>query len=214
VEAIPDLDDSNPVDRSGNESQQEAIPQQQAPPATPHPADRTGTVDSEDNTQQPERDTTPTHTYPADRPGSVEEDSVEEDNPINQPQPDYTVTTAPFTTADLIAEQKKDPALQPMFDAAVGPLPTEFVIKNDILYAVNLEPKQQEEPYKIVVPKTLQEKVLNIGHACSGHFGDKKTKKHIQINLRYNSYSLLESSDYPPHLGQAQLWLFQRRLEM
>ena len=148
VEAIPDLDDSNPADGPGKESQEETTTQQ-TPPTTSHPADRPGIVEGEDNTQQDVEPEPDTISHPAVRPGSGEEDSEEEDDPTNQPQPDYTVITAPFTTADLIVEQKKDPELQPMFDAAAGPLPTEFVMKDDILYAVNLEPKQQEEPYKI-----------------------------------------------------------------
>ena len=46
VEAIPDLEDSNPADRPGKESQ-EGTATQQTPPTTSHPAD---IVEGEDNT--------------------------------------------------------------------------------------------------------------------------------------------------------------------
>lgn len=158
LEAIPDLDGPIPAERSGKGSQEETI---DAP---------------QNNIQQLEHepDTTPTQTHPADRPGNVEEESVAEDNPTNQPEPDYTVVTAPFNTATLIEEQKKDPQLKPMFDAAANPLQTDFIIKNDILYAVTLELKEQENPHKIVVPRSLQKQVLNVGHACSGHLVQKR----------------------------------------
>ena len=57
------------------------------------------------------------------------------------------------------------------------------MVRNGILYGVNLEPKALEQPYKIVVPTALRAKVMNVGHASSGHFGSAKTKKAIQSNF-------------------------------
>ena len=107
----------------------------------------------------------------------MDDNSVKEDDPTNQPQPDFTVH---FSTADLIAEQRKDPQLKPMWDAAANPLQTDFVTKNNILYAIHIEPKMKEDPHKIVVPTSLRNRVFIVGHAYSGHFGAKKTHNHIQ----------------------------------
>ena len=46
-----------------------------------------------------------------------------------------------------------------------------------------MDPKDQENPHKIVVPTSLRAKVLQIGHACAGHFGSKKTRAHIQSHF-------------------------------
>lgn len=85
---------------------------------------------------------------------------MDEEYSTDQPQPDYTVITAPFTTPDLIAEQKKDPALQSMFDAAAGPLPTEFVIKNDILYVVNLDQTDRKNHTRLLYQRPYKVKYL------------------------------------------------------
>lgn len=98
-------------------------------------------------------------------------------------QPVYTIITSPFSSTDLIREQKADTSLKPLWDAAADPLQTDFVQKDSILYAVNLEHKPNENPYKVVVPTPLRPKVLNKGHTCSGHSGSKKTKAHIEAHF-------------------------------
>jgi len=55
-----------------------------------------------------------------------------------------------------------------------------MIVRNNILYGVNLEPKPTENPLKIVVPAKLRGKVLDVSHACSRYFGAAKTKRHIQ----------------------------------
>lgn len=93
------------------------------------------------------------------------------------------MVTAPFTRAQLIQEQQRDPNLKPLFQAAEETCPTQFIVKNGIIYAINLEPGPLEQPSKIVVPTKLRQHVLEARHACSGHFGAKKTRANIQQHL-------------------------------
>jgi len=54
-------------------------------------------------------------------------------NTSSSTQPDFTVITAPFTTKDLIKEQKEDAALQPLWDRALDPLDPELVVRSNVL---------------------------------------------------------------------------------
>ena len=154
--------------------------------ATPTP------LESIPDTPDPEPVDSPVHTVQevshsatptagaVDRPVPTVEGSQEETTPTLEGNGDQVITTAPFTTQKLIEEQKKDSTLKQMFDAAHDPLKSEFTIKNEILYAINWKPGLQENPLKIVVPRSLRRHVLELGHGCSGHFGSKKTRDHIQ----------------------------------
>jgi transposase InsO family protein len=79
--------------------------------------------------------------------------------------------------------RKKDPTLKLCWDQAADPLTTTFIVKDKILYAIDPDPKQLENPYKVVVPQSLRSKVLDVGHACSGHFGSRKTRAHVQSHF-------------------------------
>ena len=87
------------------------------------------------------------------------------------------VITDPFTRQDLIDQQKADESLKPLFEAARLGDP-EYFVRDDILYGKNLQPKPEETPHKIVVPTPMRNRVLQLGHNRSGHFGHKKTKNH------------------------------------
>ena len=87
------------------------------------------------------------------------------------------VITDPFTRADLIKLQQEDLELQPLFKTA-SDSESEYMVADDILYAINKEPVGEENPYKIVVPQALRSRILELGHSKSGHFGMKKTRKH------------------------------------
>ena len=91
--------------------------------------------------------------------------------------------TAPFSNADLRKLQDTDSSLAKMWEAAKDPLQTIFTVKQDILYQVNMDPKKNGSHYRIVVPVSLRPKVLQVGHACSGHFGAKKTKAQIESHF-------------------------------
>jgi len=106
-----------------------------------------------------------------------------------QHQPDYTIVNAPFTSEDLKREQQADPDPKKLWDLAKDPLPTEYISKNGILYWINQAPQSLDNPHKIVVPRSLKAKVLHLAHACSGHFGAKKTKAHIQGHFTWPGLS-------------------------
>ena len=88
------------------------------------------------------------------------------------------IITDPFTRQDLVDQQKADDSLKPLFEAARLGNP-EYFVRDNVLYGENLQPKQDEVPYKIVVPTPQRERILQLGHDKSGHFGHKKTKNHI-----------------------------------
>ena len=193
---IPDLEDTpDLVDRPSKVSQDSnslSHPQTNSAPsaATPaFPPDSMPDPESPplgrepiDSFIPPSFEGTAPSTQPADRPGAVEETTTPEGRHC-QTQPDYTIITSPFSSADLIREQKADASLKPLWAAVADPLQTDYIHKNSILYAVNLDHKSNENPHKIVVPTSLRQQVLNIGHACSGHFGSKKTKAHIEAHF-------------------------------
>lgn len=166
---IPDIPDpaSEPVTISDPEEQQEAA---EGPVVMPGPATAKQQEDTLENPDPP---------TPADRTESEAQGSEPEDRPGQIPKPKLVVT-APFTRAQLIEEQQRDPSLKQLFQAAEDPCQTQFTVKNGILYAINLEPGLLEQPSKIVVPTKLRQHILEAGHACSGHFGAKKTRSNIQ----------------------------------
>ena len=102
---------------------------------------------------------------------------------MDQTTSDYTIITAPFSNADLRKLQDTDSSLAKMWEAAKDPLQTTFTVKQDILYQVDMDPKNNGSHYRIVVPVSLRPKVLQVGHACSGHFGAKKTKAQIESHF-------------------------------
>ena len=186
-EDIPDLDDTNLADRPSKVSQDinnhstlhlADMPTSPLETSLDPESSPLGRELIDSSNPSPFKDVP----HSADRPGSVADETISQQT-NSQIQPDYTIITSPFSSADLIREQKADTSLKPLWDAAADPLQTEFVQKDSILYAVNLEQKPNENPYKIVVPTPLRPKVLNIGHACSGHFGSKKTKAHIEAHF-------------------------------
>ena len=61
----------------------------------------------------------------------------------------------------------------------------EYAVRDDVLYGLNLQPKADENPYKIVVPTPLREKILRLGHDKSGHFSRKKTRDHIYAHFTW-----------------------------
>ena len=58
-------------------------------------------------------------------------------------------------------------------------------MKDDVLYGVNLQPKPDETPLKIVVLTPLRDRILQLGHDKSGHFGHKKTRNHILAHFTW-----------------------------
>ena len=85
----------------------------------------------------------------------------------------------PFTRRDLIEQQKADESLQLLFLEARRES-SEYAVRDEVLYGLNLQPKADKNAYKIVVPTPLREELLRLGHDKSGHFGHKKTKDHIR----------------------------------
>lgn len=77
-----------------------------------------------------------------------------------------TIITDPFTRADLIQLQREDKSLEQLFLAAEEP-ESDYMVSDEILYAINKEPSQDENPYKIVVPEKLRQRVLELGHGKS-----------------------------------------------
>ena len=148
-------------------------PAAEDPVVMPDPATATQQEQQEDTQKNPDSPT------PADRRESETQGSEPADRPGQIPKPKIVVT-APFTRAQLIKEQQRDPSLKQLFQAAEDPCQTQFTVKNGILYAINLEPGPLEQPSKIVVPTKLRQHILGAGHACSGHFGAKKTRSNIQ----------------------------------
>ena len=130
-------------------------------------------------TQQEDVLENPDPPTPATREKELLQGAEPEGGPGQRPKPKIVVT-APFTRAQLIQEQQSDPGLKQLFRAAEDPCQTNFTVKNGILYAINLEPGPLEQPSKIVVPAKLRQHILEAGHACSGHFGAKKTRSNIQ----------------------------------
>ena len=94
------------------------------------------------------------------------------------------IITDPFTRKDLIEQQKADKNLQPLFLEARRE-GSEYAVRDDVLYGLNLQPKADENPYKIVVPTPLREKILRLGHDKSGHFSRKKTRDHIYAHFTW-----------------------------
>lgn len=64
--------------------------------------------------------------------------------------------------------QKKDPVLQPLWEAAKIPVtdPTRihYVIQNDYLFHC-VPDKCQGEPMQVIIPMTLREKFLQFAHS-------------------------------------------------
>ena len=189
-EDIPDLDNTNVVDRPSSMSQDNSnistpcLHQTAVADMPPSPPETTSDFESAPRRQETLDSSTPSvskDTPPPTKSAEKQTTAQEESNSLSQP--DYTIITSPFTSADLIREQKADTSLKSFWDAAADPLQTDFIQKGSILYAVNLNHKPNENPYKIVVPTPLRPKVLDIGHACSGHFGSKKTKTHIEAHF-------------------------------
>lgn len=118
---------------------------------------------------------------PADRPAKAAQSHTDQ----QQFPPDYTVLNAPFTAEELKSEQQADEELQQFWDLAKDPIPTEYVCKAGILYWIQKDPHPLDNPHKIVVPKTLRDKVLHLAHSCSGHFGAKKTLLHIRNHFTW-----------------------------
>lgn len=73
---------------------------------------------------------------------------------------------------DLVEQQKADDSLRPLFEAARHGDP-EYFVRDDVLYGENLQPKPDEVPHKIVVPLPLRQRLLQLGHDGSGHFGHR-----------------------------------------
>jgi len=108
--------------------------------------------------------------------------SVEETRDVEKEDGMTTIITDPFTRADLIKLQKEDSGLQPLFEAARDE-ESDYMVADDILYAIHNKASGEENPYKIVVPAALKTKILELGHGKSGHFGGKKTRRHIQAHF-------------------------------
>jgi hypothetical protein len=205
-DTIPALDSANSADRPDKAEQTTPNTQPQARlclenSSTP-PVDTCPTAPSEahhntgssSEAHQRVRHSSSTHSSSSQPEGT--DATVEEFH-----QPDYTITTAPFTSEDLKREQKADTALQKCWDLAKEPLPTEYIIKDDILYWIDPKPLQLDNPHKIVVPQSLQSKVLQVGHSCSGHFGTRKTKAHIQAHFHWPSQDIADRPTKSHSLG-------------
>ena len=81
-------------------------------------------------------------------------------------------------------QQKEDSNLRPLFEAARRGDP-EYLEQDGVLYGVNLQPKGDENPKKIVVPTPLRDRLLRLGHDKGGHFGHKKTRNHILAHFTW-----------------------------
>lgn len=93
-----------------------------------------------------------------------------------------TIISNPFMRAGLIQLQKEDSGVCTLFDAAEWP-DSDYMIADDILYAINKAPASEENAFKIVVPVGLRKKILALGHGKSGNFRSKKTRKHIKAHF-------------------------------
>ena len=87
--------------------------------------------------------------------GEEDEDDDKEDGrePAN-------IITNPFTRSDLVKQQKEDDSLKLLFEAARQGDP-KYLVKDDVLYGVNLQPK--ETPLKIVVRYHSETEFCNLG---------------------------------------------------
>lgn len=112
---------------------------------------------------------------PPSLPPEVEMPSKEEGSDDDER---VTITPDPFTRADLIKGQQEDVSLKPLFqEARQGS--QQLAIKDDVLYAVDLNAKPDDNPWKLVVPTNLRKKILDLGHNRIGHVGHKKTRRMI-----------------------------------
>ena len=110
------------------------------------------------------------------------EDQPESEESDTESRDPVVIVTDPFTRQDLITAQKEDEELQPLFEAA-SDSESDYMVDDEVLYAINRNPTTEENPYKIVVPEILNSKILELGHGKSGHFGCKKTRRHIQSHF-------------------------------
>ena len=156
----------DPVNRDGGASTSGSLP-----------ADRPGSestpADKEDD------DTSSVSTLVEDVTSGEEDD----DDKVDGREP-ANIITDPFTRSELVKQQKEDDSLKLLFEAARQGDP-EYLVKDDVLYGVNLQPKPDETPLKIVVPTPLRDRILQLGHDKSGHFGHKKTRNHILAHFTW-----------------------------
>ena len=162
--SVPTLD---PVNRDGGASTSGSLP-----------ADRPG---SESTPTDEEDDDTSSVSTLVEDVTSGEED--ENDDKVDRSEP-ANIITDPFTRSELVKQQKEDDSLKLLFEAARQGDP-EYLVKDDVLYGVNLQPKPDETPLKIVVPTPLRDRILQLGHDKSGHFGHKKTRNHILAHFTW-----------------------------
>ena len=87
------------------------------------------------------------------------EDQPESEESDTESRDPVVIVTDPFTRQDLITAQKEDEELQPLFEAASDP-ESDYMVDNEVLYAINRNPTIEENPYKIVVPEILKSKIL------------------------------------------------------